>query len=71
MVEFLICYVNVYVNNYVNLQRQSSVASDAICRWRELVNAAMLGRVNRFSGSRLMQDAPQFVSLQFEHNPRK
>lgn len=50
---------------------RSSVASDAICRWRELVSAAMLGRVNRFSRSRLMQDAPQFVSLQFEHNPRK
>ena len=67
MVEFLKCYVNVNVNH----QRQSSVASDAICRWRELVSAVMLGRVNRFSGSRLMQDAPQFVSLQFEHNPRK
>ena len=67
MVEFLICYVNVYVNR----QRHSSVASDAICRWRELVSAVVLGRANRFSGSRLMQDAPQFVSLQFEHNPRK
>ena len=67
MVEFLICYVNVNVNH----QRQSSVASDVICRWRELVSAVMLGRVNRFSGSRLMQDVPQFVSLQFEHNPRK
>ena len=67
MVEFLICYVNVYVNR----QRHSSVASDAICRLRDLVSAVVLGRVNRFSGSRLMQDAPQFVSLQFEHNPRK
>ena len=47
------------------------MASDAICRWRELVCAVVLGRVNRFSGSRAMQDAPQFVSLQFEHNPRK
>lgn len=54
-----------------NHQRQSSVASDAICLWRELVSAVTSGCVNRFSGSRLMQDAPQFVSLQFEHNPRK
>lgn len=54
-----------------NHQGQSSVVSDAICRWRELACAVVLSRVNRFSGSRLMQDAPQFVSLQFEHNPRK
>lgn len=54
-----------------NHQRQSSVASDAICRWRELACAVMPGRVKRVSGSRAMQDAPQFVSLQFEHNPRK
>ena len=67
MVEFLICYVNVNVNH----QRQSSVASDAIYRLREMVCAVTSGCVNRFSGSRAMQDAPQFVLLQFEHNPRK